>query len=194
MKLRNFLLYLTFFGLFFLNSCMEISEQTSSLVLTLPSNARSAISSEEIEKYLISLSGEKTKYSEEKTALPGEAVEFAELEADVYAVRLSGFVGDDKVAYGEAQATVKDGETSEIQITMKMILEKFTVSFESNGGSSVDSQTVIEGNTASEPDAPTKEADENATYAFAGWYTDESLENAFDFETAVTANLELYAK
>ncbi len=194
MKLKNFLTELIIITLFTLNSCMEISEQASSLVLALPSDARSAISSEEIEKYLVTLYGEQSQYSEERTALPGEAVSFEELEADVYDVTVTGFIGSSKVAYGEAQAAVKDGETSELQIKMKMILEKFTVDFETNGGSSVDSQTIIEGDCTSEPDAPTKEADESATYAFVGWYADEALENEFDFSTPIKENLTLYAK
>ena len=54
--------------------------------------------------------------------------------------------------------------------------EIYTVTFNSNGGSTVDSVTVEEGNTISEPIDPTK-----AGYVFDGWYEDANLTIAFDF-------------
>ena len=65
----------------------------------------------------------------------------------------------------------------------------YTVTFNSNGGSSVASQTVLEGSTATRPADPTKSG-----YTFAGWYKDSSLTTAYNFSTAVTANITLYAK
>ena len=65
----------------------------------------------------------------------------------------------------------------------------FAVGFDSNGGSAVDPQTVVSGGKATEPDDPTKD-----TYTFGGWYTEAALTNLYDFDTAVTANLILYAK
>ncbi len=65
----------------------------------------------------------------------------------------------------------------------------YTVTFNSNGGSVVPSQNIEHGAVATEPAAPTKEG-----YSFIGWYTDASLENAYDFSTSVTANITLYAK
>ncbi|WP_414813248.1 InlB B-repeat-containing protein, partial [Paenibacillus sp. Soil766] len=64
------------------------------------------------------------------------------------------------------------------------------ISFNSNGGSVVSSQNVSYGGTAAEPIAPpTKEG-----YIFAGWYADSELLTAYDFTTAVTENMTLYAK
>lgn len=65
----------------------------------------------------------------------------------------------------------------------------YTVNFNSNGGSSVPSQIVLEGNTAYEPNDPTR-----ACYDFAGWYTNSSLTQKYDFSTKVYANKTLYAK
>ena len=62
----------------------------------------------------------------------------------------------------------------------------YTVTFSSAGGSSVASQQVREGYTASEPNpAPTK-----AGYNFTGWYKDGAL---FNFATPVTGNITLTA-
>ena len=64
--------------------------------------------------------------------------------------------------------------------------EVFTVYFESDGGSDVPSQKVVKGMPCTEPTDPTKE-----DYTFAGWYIDE--EEEFDFDTPITADLELTA-
>lgn len=67
--------------------------------------------------------------------------------------------------------------------------ETYTVNFESNGGSSVSSQNVESGQKAEKPEDPTREG-----FTFEGWYSDEELTEAYDFDTAVTAFLTLYAK
>ena len=67
--------------------------------------------------------------------------------------------------------------------------EEFTVTFHTNGGSTVEAQTIEDGEKVTRPTDPTKENNE-----FGGWYTDAELTNEYDFNTAVTANLDLYAK
>ena len=64
------------------------------------------------------------------------------------------------------------------------------VGFNSNGGTSVDSQFVESGEKLAAPEAPTKQG---AT--FAGWYKDAELTQAFDPAVdAVESDLTLYAK
>ena len=60
----------------------------------------------------------------------------------------------------------------------------YTVTFNSDGTET--KQTVAEGEKASKPTDPTKTG-----YTFAGWYNGET---AFDFNTAITANITLTAK
>ncbi len=67
-------------------------------------------------------------------------------------------------------------------------VESYTVTFESNGGSSVDAQTVEYSSTATSI-TPTK-----TDYTFDGWYSDSGLTTAYDFSTEVTADITLYAK
>ena len=65
-----------------------------------------------------------------------------------------------------------------------------TVTFNSNGGSTVASQTVKSSATATKPTNPTRSG-----YTFAGWYTDnEKFTTKYDFATPVTKNITLYAK
>jgi uncharacterized repeat protein (TIGR02543 family) len=64
------------------------------------------------------------------------------------------------------------------------------VKFDTNGGSLVDSQIIVEGSKATEPDDPTL-----ADSTFDGWYTDDTtFLEAYDFATTVTADITLYAK
>ncbi len=63
-----------------------------------------------------------------------------------------------------------------------------TVTFNSNGGSDVESQIINIGDLVVYPKTPTKD-----NYTFAYWCTDSDLQNVFDFSTAVTTNLTLYA-
>ena len=65
----------------------------------------------------------------------------------------------------------------------------YTVTFDSNGGSAVASQTVAAGQTATEPEAPTRSG-----YRFVAWYSNSTLTELYSFETPVTANITLYAK
>lgn len=65
----------------------------------------------------------------------------------------------------------------------------YTVTFNSNGGSSVSSQTVEEGEKVSKPTDPTRDG-----YTFGGWYTDSACTQAYDFNTEVSGNITLYAK
>ena len=69
-------------------------------------------------------------------------------------------------------------------------IEKFTVSFDSQGGSAVESQQVEKGKLATRPEDPTK-----ADNSFLGWYKESACENDFDFDTeAINEDKTLYAK
>ena len=79
----------------------------------------------------------------------------------------------------------------DITLTAKFTIKKYTVTFNSKGGSNVDSmQNVEHGNKITAPTAPTKYG-----YVFAGWYREEALSNKWNFESdTVTDNITLYAK
>lgn len=60
-----------------------------------------------------------------------------------------------------------------------------TVTFNTDGGSTVESQTIPFGTVATLPEAPTKEG-----YTIIGWYLGE---NPFNYETLVESNITLTA-
>ena len=65
----------------------------------------------------------------------------------------------------------------------------YKVSFNSNGGSAVETQQVAEKEKANKPADPTRNG-----YVFAGWHKDSGLTAAYDFTNFVTGDLTLYAK
>jgi len=73
---------------------------------------------------------------------------------------------------------------------MTMILEPKTITFDSNGGSSVPSQTVVKGVTVKKPASPGKTGN-----IFEEWYLDNStFEIEWDFGIVPDGDVTLYAK
>lgn len=66
---------------------------------------------------------------------------------------------------------------------------RYTVTFDTQGGSKISSKTVSRNTAVAEPAEPTREG-----YVFGGWFTDKDCTEAYDFSTKVTKNITLYAK
>ena len=114
------------------------------------------------------------------------------VDADATSVNTSTFkdipAGYELVWEGDLQ--INDGWVwVEVRPVEAPPVEKtFTVTFDSNGGSAVASQTVKEGEKAAKPANPTRDG-----YTFEGWFADEALKTAYDFNTPVTSDITLYA-
>ncbi len=66
----------------------------------------------------------------------------------------------------------------------------YTIRFDSNGGSKVNSQSVDRNDKVREPKDPVKDG-----YVFMGWYTDRNLKgDLYDFDDPVRKSFTLYAK
>ena len=77
-----------------------------------------------------------------------------------------------------------------VTLTAHWKLGSYTVTFATNGGSAVDSQTVNYGAKVAAPSAPTR-----AGYTFQGWYQDAACTDAWDMESdTVAGDITLYAK
>ena len=68
--------------------------------------------------------------------------------------------------------------------------ETYSLTFDSQGGSEVDTWVAVESGTRTRPDDPTKDG-----YTFVDWYTSTWYETVFDFTwTLATGDLTVYAK
>ena len=81
------------------------------------------------------------------------------------------------------------GKSKTIDVTLNIVQTDCIITFESNGGTPVSSQIILSGESALKPADPTMDV-----YTFVGWYSDEALTSAYDFNTPVTGNITLYAK
>ncbi len=68
-------------------------------------------------------------------------------------------------------------------------VEAWTVTFNYNNDNAAVMQQVEKNTKATQPTTPTK-----TNYIFDGWYSDEGLQNSFDFNTGITESINLYAK
>jgi uncharacterized repeat protein (TIGR02543 family) len=97
---------------------------------------------------------------------------------------------------GETQYEVGETITVTMNTTVTAMWEKLcTITFDSDGGSAVESQTVTSGEKATKPEDPTKDG-----FTFQGWYqvtyadAGTLAEEAFDFEnTAISEDITLKA-
>ncbi len=85
--------------------------------------------------------------------------------------------------------------TKDITLYAHWTRQTFEVTFDAQGGSEVDTQTISYGDSVTEPEEPTR-----AGYTFAGWYTDAKRGSAWRFADdtsknpdTVTSDITLYA-
>lgn len=69
------------------------------------------------------------------------------------------------------------------------VTTRYTITFETNGGSKIDSVRVNRNSSITKPAEPAKDG-----YIFEGWFTDKECTKAFDFDTKATKSFTLYAK
>lgn len=69
------------------------------------------------------------------------------------------------------------------------VIKTFTVRFDTGEGSVVADQTIDEGGKAAKPADPEREG-----YTFDGWYADADGMQPFDFDSAITSDVTVYAK
>ncbi len=86
---------------------------------------------------------------------------------------------------GENEYDFANVVTESMEIVAKWQIKTFTVTFDSNGADAVEGQTVNYNEKAQKPVNPQKSG-----FVFVGWYAGES---EYDFETPVTAPVELVA-
>ncbi len=87
---------------------------------------------------------------------------------------------------GEELYEFNTAVTENLTLKAKWEINKYTVTFDSNGGSEVSAQTVEHGGLAEKPEDPTREG----AYVFGGWQYEGK---AFKFTTPITGDITLTA-
>lgn len=134
------------------------------------------------------------------TVLPATATGYTKTASIVGECDYARIVNSNGVLALEIDANAPFGEVIDIVLSagsvresIKVVIQKrCTVDFNSNGGSAVESQTVLYNSQIEQPQNPTKEG-----FIFAGWYLDSNYaeDSAFPFgRYAITKNMTLYAK
>ena len=92
---------------------------------------------------------------------------------------------------GYQEASGGGAYTYEISPAFRIaIAPKYTVTFETNGGSEIESQSIFKGNKVMRPEDPTRGSEE-----LYDWYADSELTTKFDFEnTVITKDTVIYAR
>ena len=145
-------------------------------------------------KYTITGTGDHATFSipSSDTYNWGDTVEFTVTPDKWYSIK-SVYADNETVAI-----TKVDGNENTYSFTMPQgnviitaVTERpnFTVTFDSKGGSNITPKTVANGDAADKPGVPVW-----AGRGFAGWYTDESCTQKYNFTAPVTKNITLYAR
>lgn len=81
------------------------------------------------------------------------------------------------------------GSHGELTLYANYSINQYTISFESNGGTSVEPITQNYDTAVEAPANPAKNG-----YSFAGWYTESALNNRYEFTTMPAESITLWAK
>ena len=83
-----------------------------------------------------------------------------------------------------------ESETFQIVLNNTIKAKEYTVTFNTNGGSSIDAIKVVKGGKVTKPSDPSKDNND-----FKGWYTTSGLSTVFDFSnTKINSDTEIFAK
>jgi len=163
-------------------------ELTNKFDFAIPSKNLVLYANWEATEYKINyvLNGGKNAEENQETYTIEEKVIFADASKTGY-----GFVGwfTDEDFTSTVVKELPLGSHGEITLYAHYSINKYTISFETNGGTSV---TAITQNYATEvavPEAPAKNG-----YEFGGWYANEELTRKYTFSTMPAEDITLYAK
>lgn len=120
--------------------------------------------------------------------LDGETITIPDAVPERYGYDFLGW--SVKAVPAENDKLLKAGDTvtvdGDVVFTAQWKLKEYIVSFDSKGGTKVDSQIVEHGSTATKPGNPHRN-----DYTFKGWYLDGKK---FDFSTPITGDITLVAR
>ena len=127
--------------------------------------------------------------------LPDGTYDEANAEVETLSGKFEALAAVTAKDYGSHYPTNDAGTKQNIKIEknltidVKYDLDNHTLTFETNGGSTIAPVTVRHGNAVARPADPTKDK-----YTFIGWYVDPEFTAEYDFATVLEADKTIYAK
>ena len=127
--------------------------------------------------------------------LPDGSYDEANAEVETLSGKFEALAAVTAKDYGSHYPTNDAGTKQNIKIEknltidVKYDLDNHTLTFETNGGSTIAPVTVRHGNAVARPADPTKDK-----YTFIGWYVDPEFTEEYDFATVLEADKTIYAK
>ena len=127
--------------------------------------------------------------------LPDGTYDEANAEVETLSGKFEALAAVTAKDYGSHYPTNDAGTKQNIKIEkgltidVKYDLDNHTLTFETNGGSTIAPVTVRHGNAVARPADPTKDK-----YTFIGWYVDPEFSEEYDFATVLEADKTIYAK
>ncbi len=127
--------------------------------------------------------------------LPDGTYDEANAEVETLSGKFEALAAVTAKDYGSHYPTNDAGTKQNIKIEknltidVKYDLDNHTLTFETNGGSTIAPVTVRHGNAVARPADPTKDK-----YTFIGWYADPEFTEEYDFATVLEADKTIYAK
>lgn len=175
----------------------EVTEQAADVVGYTPDAPSKTMILDEYNKVLtFSYSANTYDYTVRHIKqLPDGSYDEANAEVETLSGKFEALAAVTAKDYGSHYPT-NDADTKQnikiekgLTIDVKYDLDEHTLTFETNGGSAINSVTVRHGNAVARPADPTKDK-----YTFIGWYADPEFTEEYDFATVLEADKTIYAK
>lgn len=175
----------------------EVTEQAADVVGYTPDAPSKTMILDEYNKVLtFSYSANTYDYTVRHIKqLPDGSYDEANAEVETLSGKFEALAAVTAKDYGEHYPT-NDADTKQnikieegLTIDVKYDLDEHTLTFETNGGSTINPVTVRHGNAVARPADPTKDK-----YTFIGWYADPEFTEEYDFATVLEADKTIYAK
>ena len=175
----------------------EVTEQAADVVGYTPDAPSKTMILDEYNKVLtFSYSANTYDYTVRHIKqLPDGSYDEANAEVETLSGKFEALAAVTAKDYGSHYPT-NDADTKQnikiekgLTIDVKYDLDGHTLTFETNGGSTINPVTVRHGNAVARPADPTKDK-----YTFIGWYADPEFTEEYDFATVLEADKTIYAK
>lgn len=169
--------------LLILSGCNFLNKTTTTTKNTSQST------NEFIEQYLVNFDSMEGSIVDSIYVVKGNSIPVPIVQREGYTLDGWYISYNNGITYDEKWDFATFTVSNNITLYAKWVINKYTITFQSNGGTQIDSITQDYNTYIYFPSNPGKMG-----YTFEGWYLDEDLNNQLTFTTMPAENVILYAK